>query len=228
MSETSVDFHDTTRRYNQQYSELHTCRRENLKSHSLRFVLILSSRLCLNLPYEPFARQSVTETPLAFFVSPSWLGWQCRALRTWLPQPPGAPIAPANADTQSGCNGRLRCDFLNGPRGAPNSTTVLAPFHDHPGWGGARAGFLARVYFLPKPSSRYLEAVFNSHCDDSFTLLAGTQQFTAYSHTYGGFIKSSLHTNRRTTFNCTQCFRFIIIYFMTLFNCTDCGNTIVN
>jgi hypothetical protein len=38
-SETSVNFYQTTRRNNAEDSHLHTCRRENLKSHKLRSVL---------------------------------------------------------------------------------------------------------------------------------------------------------------------------------------------
>jgi hypothetical protein len=34
-SETSVNFYQTTRRYNPEESDLHTRRRENLKSHQM-------------------------------------------------------------------------------------------------------------------------------------------------------------------------------------------------
>jgi hypothetical protein len=37
-SETSVNFYQTTRRNNPEDSHLHTCRRENLKSHNMNYL----------------------------------------------------------------------------------------------------------------------------------------------------------------------------------------------
>jgi hypothetical protein len=43
-SETSVNFYQTARRYNPEDSHLHTCRRENLKSHRILFVTFYNVR----------------------------------------------------------------------------------------------------------------------------------------------------------------------------------------
>jgi hypothetical protein len=47
-SETSVNFYQATRRNNQEDSRLHTCRRENLKSHHYLFGYLLNTRQTLS------------------------------------------------------------------------------------------------------------------------------------------------------------------------------------